>query len=89
MQLHQARRGFSGGIAHPAEESTARGFHQELMAADAVLRWTSGRRKTEQPVKDPPGNSSRVELREERNNYTRSGFGLVKAGILVEKQLRS
>ena len=35
MQLHQARRGFSGGIAHPAEESTARGFHQELMAADA------------------------------------------------------
>ena len=26
MQLHQARRGFSGGIAHPAEESTARGF---------------------------------------------------------------
>lgn len=49
-----------------------------------VLRWTSGRRKTEQPVKDPPGNSSRVELREERNNYTRSGFGLVKAGILVE-----
>lgn len=74
---------------HPAEESTARGFHQELMAADAVLRWTSGRRKPEQPVKDPPGNSSRVELREERNNYTRSGFGLVKAGILVEKQLRS
>lgn len=54
-----------------------------------VLRWTSGRRKPEQPVKDPPGNSSRVELREERNNYTRSGFGLVKAGILVEKQLRS
>ena len=35
MQLHQARRGFSGGIAHPAEESTARGFHQEWMAADA------------------------------------------------------
>ena len=25
-----------------------------------VLRWTSGRRKPEQPVKDPPGNSSRV-----------------------------
>ena len=35
MQLHPARRDFSGGIAHPAEESTARGFHQEWMAADA------------------------------------------------------
>ena len=45
--------------------------------------------KPEQPVKDPPGNSSRVELREEQNGYSRSGFGLVKAGILVEKQLRS
>ena len=35
MKLNQAKRGYSGGIAQTEEESTARGFHQELMAADA------------------------------------------------------